>query len=314
MIKRAIGVDVAKHELVIYLDQNHYSIKNDKKELNNWFKSNKDQIKSCDVIAYEPTGGYERTLTSFLKDKSLPGFRAHANHVRYYAKAMSLNAKTDNIDAKIIAEFAISKSNAPDNIANHDEDLTALISRRQQLIDMKKQENSRLDTINNKIMIKDIKSSIKTLEAKIKKFNTHIQNHIKSNPKSKEDVELMESIVGVGFITASSILGYLPEIFVANNKSLAALSGLAPMNKDSGNYSGKRRIFGGRSQVRNILYMATITAKTYNPVIKDFFDRLISKGKPFKTAMTAAMRKLLTIIRSVVTRRTPWVNEAPINI
>ena len=314
MIKRAIGVDVAKHELVIYLDQNHYSIKNDKKELNNWFKSNKDQIKSCDVIAYEPTGGYERTLTSFLKDKSLPGFRAHANHVRYYAKAMSLNAKTDNIDAKIIAEFAISKCNAPDNIANHDEDLTALISRRQQLIDMKKQENSRLDTINNKIMIKDIKSSIKTLEAKIKKFNTHIQNHIKSNPKSKEDVELMESIAGVGFITASSILGYLPEIFVANNKSLAALSGLAPMNKDSGNYRGKRRIFGGRSQVRNILYMATITAKTYNPVIKDFFDRLIKKGKPFKTAMTAAMRKLLTIIRSVVTRRTPWVNEAPINI
>ena len=117
MIKRAIGVDVAKHELVIYLDQNHYSIKNDKKELNNWFKSNKDQIKSFDVIAYEPTGGYERTLTSFLKDKSLPGFRAHANHVRYYAKAMSLNAKTDNIDAKIIAEFAISKCNAPDNIA-----------------------------------------------------------------------------------------------------------------------------------------------------------------------------------------------------
>ena len=301
-------------ELVIYLDPNHYSIKNDKKELNNWFKSNKDQIKSFDVIAYEPTGGYERTLTSFLKDKSLPRFRAHANHVRYYAKAMSLNAKTDNIDAKIIAEFAINKCNAPDNMANHDEDLTALISRRQQLIDMKKQENSRLDTINNKIMIKDIKSSIKTLEAKIKKFNTHIQNHIKSNPKSKEDVELMESIAGVGFITASSILGYLPEIFVANNKSLAALSGLAPMNKDSGNYSGKRRIFGGRSQVRNILYMATITAKTYNPVIKDFFDRLIKKGKPFKTAMTAAMRKLLTIIRSVVTRRTPWVNEAPINI
>ena len=110
-------------------------------ELNNWFKSNKDQIKSCDVIAYEPTGGYERTLTSFLKDKSLPGFRAHANHVRYYAKAMSLNAKTDNIDAKIIAEFAISKCNAPDNIANHDEDLTALISRRQQLIDMKKNKS-----------------------------------------------------------------------------------------------------------------------------------------------------------------------------
>jgi transposase len=86
------------------------------------------------------------------------------------------------------------------------------------------------------------------------------------------------------------------------------------MNKDSGNYSGKRRIFGGRSQVRNILYMATLSAKTYNPVIKDFFDRLIKKGKPFKTAMTAAMRKLLTIIRSVVTRRTPWVNELPINI
>ena len=314
MIKRAIGIDVAKHELVIYLDPNHYSIKNDKKELNNWFKSNKDQIKSFDVIAYEPTGGYERTLTSFLKDKSLPGFRAHANHVRYYAKAMSLNAKTDNIDAKIIAEFAINKCNAPDNTANHDEDLTALISRRQQLIDMKKQEKSRLDTINNKIMIKDIKSSIKTLEAKINKFNTHMENHIKSNPKSKEDVKLMESIAGVGFITASSILGYLPEIFVANNKSLAALSGLAPMNKDSGNYSGKRRIFGGRSQVRNILYMATLSAKTYNPVIKDFFDRLIKKGKPFKTAMTPAMRKLLTIIRSVVTRRTPWVDEMPINI
>ena len=314
MIKRAIGIDVAKHELVIYLDQNHYSIKNDKKALNNWFKSNKDLVKSFDVIAYEPTGGYERTLKSFLKDKNLPGFRAHANHVRYYAKAMSLNAKTDNIDAKIIAEFAISKCKTPDNTDNHDEDLTALISRRQQLIDIKKQENSRLDTINNKILIKDMKSNVKTLEARIKKFDEHIKHHIESDSKSKEDAELMESISGVGFVTASSILGYLPEIFTANNKSLAALSGLAPMNKDSGNYSGKRRIFGGRSQVRNALYMATLSAKRYNPVIKDFFDRLIKNGKPFKTAMTAAMRKLLTIIRSVVTRRTPWANEMPINI
>ena len=227
---------------------------------------------------------------------------------------MGLNAKTDNIDAKIIAEFAISKCNLPDDTANHDEDLTALISRRNQLIDMKKQENSRLDTINNKILIKDIKSSIKRLEARIKKFDEHIKDHIESNKKSKEDVELMESIAGVGFVTASSILGYLPEIFIANNKSLAALSGLAPMNKDSGNYRGKRRIFGGRSQVRNVLYMATLSAKRHNPVIKDFFDRLINNGKPFKTAMTAAMRKLLTIIRSVVTRRTPWVDEMPINI
>ncbi len=119
----------------------------------------------------------------------------------------------------------------------------------------------------------------------------------------------MESISGVGFITASSILGYLPEIFTANNKSLASLSGLAPMNKDSGNYSGKRRIFGGRPQVRNALYMATLSAKRHNPVIKVFFDRLINNGKPFKTAMTAAMRKLLTIMRSVITRKTAWVDE-----
>jgi len=309
MIKRAIGIDVAKHELVIYLDQKHYSIKNDKKELNNWFKSNEVQIRSFDVIAYEPTGGYERTLTSFLKDNSLPGFRAHANHVRYYAKAMGSIAKTDNIDAKIISEFAISKCNAPDNTENHDEDLTALISRRLQLIETKKQENSRLDTITNKILIKDIKSSIKRLESRIKKFDEHIKDHVESDHKLKESAELMESISGVGFITASSILGYLPEIFTANNKSLASLSGLAPMNKDSGNYSGKRRIFGGRPQVRNALYMATLSAKRHNPVIKVFFDRLINNGKPFKTAMTAAMRKLLTIMRSVITRKTAWVDE-----
>ena len=141
------------------------------------------------------------------------------------------------------------------------------------------------------------------------KNKDHIKDHVESDHKLKESAELMESISGVGFITASSILGYLPEIFTANNKSLASLSGLAPMNKDSGNYSGKRRIFGGRPQVRNALYMATLSAKRHNPVIKVFFDRLINNGKPFKTAMTAAMRKLLTIMRSVITRKTAWVDE-----
>lgn len=301
-----VGIDVSKHELVLYVNGEYYTVTNTQKSLSKWFKTHSALAKSVYLFVYEPTGGYEKILASFLNSEGYPSCRVHANHVRYYAKAKGILAKTDAIDAKIIADYAQMKGCGPSAIVARYEALQALLLRREQCHEMIKQEKSRLETLSHKEIISSIKSHISNLERQIKKLDECIKACISSDASLSKHVEGLCTIPGVGVITATSILGYLPEIFELEEKPLASLSGLAPMNHDSGKVQKARRIIGGRSSVRRVLYMAVLSAKRYNPVIKSFFERLDSKGKPFKVCMTAAMRKLLSIMRSVLLRGTPW--------
>jgi len=307
-MKSIVGIDVAKEELVIYMGGSYYSIENTSKALDKWAKKHSDLIEKVDLFAYEPTGGYEKIAAAFFEEKGLPHARLHANHVRSYAKAMGQLAKTDAIDAKMIAEFAIAKNQGRTTTQTHPE-LIELTSRREQLIIMKNQETNRLETISSDVVRKQIKKHVKHLETKIKETGDKIKSYINKHDDLKAKTKHLRTIPGVGEITANSIVAYLPEVYEADSKSVSMLCGLAPVSKDSGKKQGKRKIFGGRSQVRRVLYMAALTAKKHNPVIKEFFDRLKARGKIFKVAITAAMRKLLTIIHSVANREEPWANE-----
>lgn len=314
-MKNVVGIDVAKEELVIYINGAYHTIVNDRKSLTQWMKKHRSLIETVDLFVYEATGGYEKILARFLRDNRLAFYRAHANHVRNYAKAMGILAKTDQIDAKVISEFGALKADSlkPQPTEQH-EDLRALVDRREQLLEMKKQENNRLETLDNKVVIKEIRGHIRYLQNRIDNLEIAIKDYVSAHEELKNQVQLVESIPGIGIITAVSILVYLPETLTCDNKPLAALAGLAPMNKDSGKKQGKRKIRGGRSQIRRVLYMAALSAMRWNPVIKSFYDRLISNGKLFKVAITAAMRKLLTIARSVLVRGTAWENELNVSV
>jgi transposase len=306
-----VGIDVAKEELVIYANEKYYTVSNTEKSLQHWISCHAELVRQISLFVFEPTGGYEKILAKFLEKKGLPACRAHANHVRAYAKSIGYLAKTDKIDAKIIAEFAhMRKLSANVNISEH-ETLHSLMNRREQIIELIKQESNRLETLTTKWVIQDIKAHVKHMKDRLKKLEATISEYVTSDPKLKGMTDLMTTIPGVGFVTAVSLLVYLPEIFDSSEKKLGALAGLAPMNHDSGKTQKKRRIQGGRSQVRRVLYMSALSAKQWNPVIRDFFNRLAYKGKFFKVAITAAMRKLLMIIRSVLLRGVAWQTEAP---
>lgn len=308
-----IAIDVSKHTLMIYANGEYFNIENTEKSLRLWSKTHKALNLSSALFVYEATGGYERTLADFLQTQAWSGHCVHANHVRAYAKALGILAKTDKLDAKVIAEFAQARQLAPKAQHKHSE-LLALVQRREQLLEQYKQEMNRLETLTCKTVIRNIQSHGQQIKKYLKELKEQIKAYVEAEPKLAQQVKNLTSIPGVGFITGVSILAYLPEINSVNDKALTSLVGLAPMNKDSGQKTGKRKIQGGRASIRRVLYMATLTAKRYNSVIKEFFERLSAKGKAFKVAMTAAMRKLLLIIRSVAIRQTPWESAAPIGV
>jgi len=309
-MKTFIGIDVSKHTLAIYANEKHFTIKNDEEALDKWLQESKSLIGDDFLLVYEPTGGYEKILAKYIKANDLPGRRVHANHVRAYAKALGILAKTDKLDAKVIAEFARMRAlEAQEKFELH-EPLRALLQRREQLLSMKKQESNRLETLDSKVIRKQIKAHILSLLKQVAAIESAIKEYVAGDEELGTQLKRIESIPGVGHLTSTIVIAYLPELLIADDKAIAALVGVAPMSRDSGNKSGKRSIVGGRTQIRNVLYMAALTATQHNPVLKEFYNRLRKeKGKPFKVAIVAVMRKLLMIIKSVATRGTEWKDD-----
>jgi transposase len=258
------------------------------------------------LVVLEATAGYEQLAAQELLLSGFAVAVANPTRVRALAKASGKLAKTDRIDAHLIAEFAAKMQPAPLEPRSELEiRLRALVSRREQLVAMRTAEINRRG-MAHRSMKAVIQEHIDWMTERIEALETEIRKLFESLPEWQEKYALLDSIPGVGFITAITILAELPELGQLNRQKIAALAGLAPFNRDSGKKRGKRRIFGGRKEVRRVLYMACMSAKKHNPVIRKFFNRLEANGKLFKVAMTACMRKMLTIMNAIMRDGSAW--------
>lgn len=267
-----------------------------------------DLLKDSGVerIVVEATGGYETAVASALAVAGLPVVVVNPKQVRDFAKAMGHFAKTDRLDAKVLALFA--ERIKPPLRALPDEAQRALadvLGRRTQLVVMRAQEKARLATVAA-VARKNVEQHIAWLDKCIVKLEADLGDRLRKSPLWCSKATLLDSVPGVGDVTTFSLLAQLPELGMLNRQKIAALVGLAPFSDDSGKRKGVRYIRGGRADVRCALYMATLSAIKHNPPIKAMYDRLIKVGKPFKLAMTACMRKLLTILNAMLKTNQTW--------
>jgi transposase len=258
------------------------------------------------LIAVEATGGYEQLSVQAMLLKGMPVAVVNPTRVRALAKATGKLAKTDVIDAHLIAEYAV-KIQPPAQAPKEENEirLKALVTRREQLVEMRTAEQNRLGTSHDSLKA-DLRAHIEWMGNQILELEIQLQELIDLLPDWKAQVERLDTIPGVGLIVAVTVVTDMPELGQLNRQKIAALAGLAPFNRDSGKKHGKRRIFGGRKGVRRVLYMACLSAIRYNPVIQSLYQRLIQKGKLFKVAITACMRKLLSIINAMARDKACW--------
>jgi transposase len=259
------------------------------------------------LLVVEATGGYQRQLVAELLDAGYPIAVVNPRQVRDFARALGILAKTDRIDAQVLARYAShlqppSAEKKPEKQAL----LQEIVARRRQLVEHRTAEKNRLPEALSGTIRLSIRRSIEQLDKQIQKLEKDLLALIKADPQWQAKADLMHSVPGVAQGTSSTLLAELPELGQLNRREIAALVGLAPFNRDSGRFRGKRAIWGGRATVRSALYMAALTAKRRNPVIQAFAERLEAAGKPFKVVITACMRKLLIILNTLLKTNTPW--------
>jgi transposase len=258
------------------------------------------------LITVEATGGYEIPLVAALTAAQLPVVVVNPRQVRDFARAVGTLAKTDTIDAGVLAHFA--EAVRPEPRALPDEltqGLQGWLARRRQLLEMLLAEDQRLAMAPRAIR-PQIQQHVDWLRHQLGEVDRELQGLIRNSPVWRESENLLRTVPGVGPVLATTLLADLPELGQLNRREIAALVGLAPLNWDSGQQRGTRHIWGGRAPVRTALYMATLAAVRCNPVIRGFFERLSAAGKPRKVALTACMRKLLTILNAMMHRRVRW--------
>lgn len=250
-------------------------------------------------IIVEATGGYEAAFVAAASKKKLPVCVVNPRQIRHFAKGIGLSAKTDTIDALVLARFGEMLKPEVRTLSNDDErELEGLLTRREQLIDMRTAEENRL-RLSVGAVIDQIREHIEWLNKRIKDVDTEIAERIKASPIWRAKDELYRREKGVGKVTSAMLIGRLKELGHVNRRQIAALVGVAPLNDDSGNRRGKRRIWGGRADIRSALYMAAISAARTDPQLKAFYQRLVEKGKPRKVALVAVMRKLLIRLNAI---------------
>jgi transposase len=295
-----VGVDVSKDNLdvAIWTSNEYKRFQNDPtgiRELIDWLK-----ILQPELIVLEATGGLELPFVAELALEKMPVAVVNPRRIREFARSIGQLAKTDKLDARVIAHFgAATHPEARKLPTNDEEKLTALITRRRQIIEMLTAEKNRLHSARFS-MKERIETHLFWLESELRDLDNEITKFIHQSPIWKEKDKLLRSVPGVGPVTSATILAMLPELGTLNRKKIAALVGVAPVNKDSGKRQKKRRVYGGRANVRSVLYMAALSASKHNPRIKAFYDHLIRMGKEKKVALTACMRKLLVILNAII--------------
>lgn len=262
-------------------------------------------------IVIEATGGLEVPLAGALAADGLPVVVVNPRQVRDFARATGQLAKTDALDAQILAHFAeVIRPQIRPLPDAQTQALAALATRRRQLIEMLTAEKNRLRTASPSIR-KSLRAHMAWLHCARTQIDTELAQAIQDSPVWREKDDLLRSVPGVGPVLTTTVLANLPELGTLTNKQMAALVGVAPLNRDSGTLHGKRMVWGGRAQVRATLYMAAIVATRYNPTIKTFYHRLCGLGKAKKVALVACMRKLLTTLNAMLKHRTHWRVEQP---
>ncbi len=261
------------------------------------------------LTVMEATGGLEKLLVASLVEANLPVVVINPRQVRDFAKAKGKLAKTDSIDARILVEFGENIHPEVRPLSDKQtEAIKALLTRRQQIMEMITMENNRLWPADIKV-IPSIQDHLNWLKQELKRIDQDLDDKIQKSPIWREKDNLLQSVPGVGPILSMTLLGSLPELGSLTRKQIAALAGVAPFNRDSGKYRGKRTTRGGRPRIRTALYMATLSATRFNPVIKAQYRHLIKNGKEKKVALVACMRKLITILNALLRDQRPWQYE-----
>lgn len=298
------GIDVSKDWLDVAIENESLRVTNDAAGVSGLI----DRLRSAGVewVVMEATGGYETQAASTIAGAGLRLAVVNPRQVRDFAKATGRLAKNDRIDAQVIAAFG--QAIEPEIVRLPDEqtrELQGLLMRRSQLVGMRVQESNRLALMEG-AMRKQIKAHIAWLDKAIDEVNTDITARLRKSPVWREKDELLRSLKGIGPLTSGTLMVCLPELGQLDRRCIAALVGVAPFNRDSGAFRGRRAIWGGRAQVRRMLYMAAIAAIRSNPVIRPFYERLVARGKPHKVAVVACMRKMLTILNAMMRSNTHW--------
>jgi transposase len=303
-----VGVDISKAKLDVAFEGETTTIDNTRRAILKELVARIDS--SSTVVVMEATGGYEDQLVTLLHDNNIDLAVVNPRRVRDFAKGIGKDAKTDPIDAGVISFYGQVVKPAPQLAKSDDErKLNALVERRRQLLDLISREKNRLQQTSDQEVKDFIRNSLESLGKQLKSIDARLSQCVKQDTNNQRKIEIMSSVKGVGLVTISTFLAKLPELGNLNRAEIAKLVGVAPINNDTGQSSGRRRTFGGRSYVRRVLYMATLVATRFNPQIKSYYQRLLAKGKEKKVALVAAMRKLLTILNTLIKKDELW--QAP---
>ena len=305
-----VGIDVAKAELVVSVlpSAQRFAVTNDEVGVRTLVERLRPVAPQ--LVVLEATGGYELLAVAALAAAALPVVVVNPRQVRDFAKATGQLAKTDRIDADILARFAdVVRPEVriiPDAAAH---ELDALLTRRRQLLEMLQAERNRVGQVfgtGKKQVRKSLKSHITFLERELRTTDTELGEMVRQSPVWSERDELLRSVPGVGLVLSRTLLADLPELGRLSRRAVAKLVGVAPLSRDSGTMRGRRFVQGGRAAVRGVLYMAALVATRRNVIIREFYLRLLAAGKPKKLALVACMRKLLTILNTMVRTNTTW--------
>lgn len=306
-----VGIDVAKQTLEVYVASSgaRLTVENSAQAIERQLVRELRNLADV-LVVVEATGGYEATVVKTLQAQEIPVAVVNPRQVRDFAKGIGWDAKTDLLDAAVIARFAEVVRPTPLAAKSAEEErLAALVTRRSQLLDLINQEQNRLDQTRDGEIRKLIRRSVEALQKQLKEIDQLLQACLEAQEANARKVEICQSVKGIGTVTTSAFVAQLPELGQLNSREIAKLVGVAPLNRDSGQAQGKRFISGGRSYVRQVLYMATLSAIRHNARIKGYYQHLRSRGKQAKVAIVACMRKLLTILNTLIKNDQPWSEE-----
>jgi len=302
-----VGIDISKKQLDVAIDPGGQAFTCPNTEDGIQKLVRRLRKLNPQIILLEATGGYEFLAVAALREANLPACFINPKLVRNFARSAGIAAKTDRLDAQVLALFASRIRPQPRPLPEaKQQELKHLMTRRRQLLDMLRMEKNRLDPTPLPRIDRGIRHNIQSLEAQLQDLDREIDDFFNQHPLWVEMEKTLTSVLGVGRLSALFLIAYLPELGRLNRKEIAALVGVAPFNRDSGQWRGQRHIEGGRSRLRQALYMSTLAATRFNPVIQACYQRLLANGKAKKVALVACMRKLLTILNAMLKKQQPW--------